>query len=83
MQSTVKIVFGRILSRLYCTKIWPISKRLEIEIGLQFDCDGFAKHNIVSEGSFKPSEASKSPIPSFLVRFMGDSVVTSRGCGSL
>ena len=62
---------------------WPISKRLELEIGLQFDCNGFAERIIVSEGSSKLSEASQSLIPSSFVRFIGDSVVTSLGCGSL
>ena len=63
-------------------KKWPISKWLEVGIGLLFTCDGFAERNIVSEGSSKPSEASQSILSSF-VRFIGDSVVTSRGCGSL
>ena len=40
-------------------KKWPIRKWLEPEIGLQFDCDGFAERNIGSEGSSKPSEASQ------------------------
>ena len=64
-------------------KKWPIWKRLEPEIGLQFDCDGFDERNNGSEGSSKPSEASQQSIPSSFVRFIGDSVVTSRGCGSL
>ena len=37
-------------------KKWPISKRLELEIGQQFDCDGFAERNTVSKGSFKPCQ---------------------------
>ena len=64
-------------------QIWPISNWLELETGLQFDWNGSAQCNIFSEVSSKPSEAFQSLIPSSLVRFIGDLVVTSHGCGSL
>ena len=56
---------------------------LELETGLQFDRNGSAQCNIFSKVSSKPSEAFQLLIPSSLVRFIGNSVVTSRGCGSL
>ena len=62
---------------------WPISNWLELKTGLQFDHNGSAQCNIFREASSKPSEAFQSLIPSSLVRFIGDSAVTSRGCGSL
>ena len=62
---------------------WPLLNWLELETGLQFDCNGSAQCNIFSEVSSKPSEAFQSSIPSSLVRFIGDSVVTSCGYGSL
>ena len=64
-------------------KRWPISNWLELETGLQFDRNGSAQCNIFGEGSSKPSEAFQSSIPSSLVRFIGDSVLIFRGCGSL
>ena len=56
---------------------------IELKTGLQFERNGSAQCNIFSEGSFKSYETSQSSIPSSLVKFIGDSVVTSRGCGSL
>ena len=64
-------------------KRWPFSNQLELGTGLLFECNSSAQCNIFSEGCSKPSEAFQSSIPSFLVRFIGDSVVTSCGCGSL
>ena len=63
----------------YCA----ISNWLELETGLEFIRNDSVQCNIFSEGSSRPSEAFQSSTPSSLIRFIGDSVVTSRGCGSL
>ena len=37
-------------------KRWPISKCREMEVGLEFEYNGFAKCNNFREGSFKPKK---------------------------
>ena len=41
---------------ILCEKTWPISKRGEFEIGLEFECNSFDNHKNFSEGSLKPKK---------------------------
>ena len=46
--------------------IWPISKRLKLEIRLQFEHNDFSKFDISSEGSSKPKTGAadqRGPCP--------------------
>ena len=79
----VHVKYNVVLVLSIVQRRWPIWNWLQLETGLQFERNGSAQCNIFGEGSSKPSEASQSSIPSSLVRFIGDSVVTSCGCGSL
>ena len=49
---------------LYCAKRWPISRRRDLEFGLEFERNGFDEGYVFSEGSSKPiGDNQVIPVP--------------------
>ena len=50
----VSLIILGVVCYLYCATKWPFPRSRELDLGLEFERNGFEEHFIFTEGSFKP-----------------------------